>query len=110
MSLESRPESSLVSQFIILRQFWIIYIRTLGDQPKQLHWEVQNDLNCLWMTTHKEFGYTQHHKHKVLDAFFNWKKMIDTQTDRKIKQLSLYNNGKYKSDPFMKLCQNEDIT
>ena len=53
--------------------------------------------------------YTMKHKDEVLDIFLQWKKMIETQTGRKIKRLRSDNGGEYKSDPFMKYCQNEGI-
>ena len=53
--------------------------------------------------------YTMKHKNEVLDIFVKWKKMIETQTGRKIKRLRSDNGGEYKSDPFLKLCQDEGI-
>ncbi|KAM5552956.1 hypothetical protein ABKV19_025277 [Rosa sericea] len=53
--------------------------------------------------------YTMKHKDEVLDIFVKWKKMIETQTGRKIKRLRSDNGGEYKSDPFLKLCQDEGI-
>lgn len=53
--------------------------------------------------------YTMKHKDEVLDIFLNWKKMIETQSGRKIKRLRSDNGGEYKSDPFQKICQNEGI-
>ena len=49
------------------------------------------------------------HKDEVLDIFLTWKKMIETQTGRKLKRLRSDNGGEYKSDPFLKVCQNEGI-
>ena len=49
------------------------------------------------------------HKDEVLDIFLTWKKMIETQTGRKLKRLRSDNGGEYKSDPFLKICQNEGI-
>jgi transposase InsO family protein len=53
--------------------------------------------------------YTMKHKDEVLDVFVKWKKMIETQTGRKIKRLRSDNGCEYKSDPFLKLCQDEGI-
>ncbi|KAK0580490.1 hypothetical protein LWI29_002570 [Acer saccharum] len=53
--------------------------------------------------------YTMNHKDEFLDIFLQWKKMIETQIGRKIKRLISDNGGEYKSDPFMKYCQNEGI-
>ena len=49
------------------------------------------------------------HKDEVLDVFMKWKKLIETQTSRKIKRLRSDNGGEYKSDPFLKVCQDEGI-
>ena len=49
------------------------------------------------------------HNDEVLDIFLQWKKMIETQTGKKIKRFKSENAGEYKSDPFMKYCQNEGI-
>ena len=53
--------------------------------------------------------YTMKHKDEVLNIFLNWKKMIETQTGRKIKRLRSDNGGEYKSDPFQKICQDAGI-
>ena len=53
--------------------------------------------------------YTMRHKDEVLDIFLEWKKLIETQTGRKIKRLRSDNGGEYKSDPFLKVCQDEGI-
>uniref|UniRef100_A0A5B7BZJ7 Putative copia LTR rider n=1 Tax=Davidia involucrata TaxID=16924 RepID=A0A5B7BZJ7_DAVIN len=53
--------------------------------------------------------YTMRHKHEVLDIFLNWKKMIETQTGRKIRRLRSDNGGEYKSDPFFDICRDEGI-
>lgn len=49
-----------------------------------------------------------HHKHEILDMFINWKK-LEIMTGKKIKWLRSDNDIKYKSHPFMKLCQDEGI-
>ena len=38
-----------------------------------------------------------------------WKKLVETQTGRKIKVLRSDNGGEYISDPFLQVCQNEGI-
>ena len=38
-----------------------------------------------------------------------WKKLVETQTGRKIKVLRSDNGGEYTSDPFLQVCQNEGI-
>ena len=53
--------------------------------------------------------YTMRHKDEVLDVILKWKKLIETQIGRKIKQLKSDNGGEYKSDPFLKVCQDEGI-
>ena len=53
--------------------------------------------------------YTMKTKDEVLKVFLTWKKMIETQTGRKIKRLRTDNGGEYKSDPFLKVCEDEGI-
>ena len=53
--------------------------------------------------------YTMKHKDEVLEIFLMWKKMIVTQTGKKIKKLRSDNEGEYTSDPFFEVCQNEWI-
>ena len=53
--------------------------------------------------------YTLKSKDEVLGVFLIWKKMVETQTGRKIKCLRTDNGGEYTSDPFMKVCQDEGI-
>ncbi|KAM1003335.1 hypothetical protein ACFX2C_003672 [Malus domestica] len=53
--------------------------------------------------------YTMKRKDEVLKIFLKWKKMIETQSGRKIKTLRSDNGGEYKSDPFLKVCQDEGI-
>jgi transposase InsO family protein len=57
----------------------------------------------------KIWVYNMKHKNEVLRIFLTWKKMIETQTGRKIKRLRSDNSGEYTSDPFLKICQNEGI-
>ena len=49
------------------------------------------------------------HKGEVLKLFVEWKKDLEKSTERKIKILRSDNRGEYKSDPFLKLCRDEDI-
>ena len=49
------------------------------------------------------------HKREVLKLFVEWKKNMKKSTGRKIKVLQSDNGGKYKSDPFLKLCHDEGI-
>ena len=49
------------------------------------------------------------HKEKVLELFIEWKKNLEKSTRTKIKILQSDNGGKYKSDPFLKLCRDEGI-
>ncbi|CAL8167989.1 unnamed protein product [Prunus armeniaca] len=49
--------------------------------------------------------YTMKCKDELLKIFLKWKKMIETQTDRKIKTLISDNGGEYKYDPFLEVCQ-----
>ncbi|KAH9699499.1 hypothetical protein KPL71_024377 [Citrus sinensis] len=53
--------------------------------------------------------YTMRAKDKVLEIFVKWKKLVETQTGRKIKALRSDNEGEYTSDPFLQVCQNEGI-
>ncbi|BBG99268.1 transposable element gene [Prunus dulcis] len=53
--------------------------------------------------------YTMKRKDEVLKIFLKWKKMIEMQSGRKIKTLRSDNGGEYKSDPFLKVCQDEGI-
>ncbi|WCJ40143.1 Transposon Ty2-LR1 Gag-Pol polyprotein [Euphorbia peplus] len=53
--------------------------------------------------------YTMKSKDKVLEVFLIWKKMVGTQTGRKIKCLRSDNGGEYRSDPFLKVCRDEGI-
>ena len=45
-------------------------------------------------------------KDVVLEIFVKWKKLVETQTGRKIKVLRSDNGGEYTSDPFLQVCQN----
>ena len=49
------------------------------------------------------------HKNEVLQIFLEWKKMVENQTDRKIKKLRSDNGGEYTYDPFLKVCRDEGI-
>ncbi|KAK9215025.1 hypothetical protein WN944_007028 [Citrus x changshan-huyou] len=53
--------------------------------------------------------YTMRAKDEVLEIFVKWKKLVETQTGRKIKVLRSDNGGEYTSDPFLQVCQNEGI-
>ncbi|KAE8671810.1 ABC transporter B family member 7 [Hibiscus syriacus] len=53
--------------------------------------------------------YTKKTKDEVLGFFLKRKKMVKTQTDRKIKRLCTDNGGEYKNDPFLKVCEKEGI-
>ena len=53
--------------------------------------------------------YTMKTKDEVLRVFLMWKKMVETQTGRKIKCLRTDNGGEYRSDPFLKICEEEGI-
>ena len=44
-------------------------------------------------------------KDEVLEVFLKWKTKVENQTGRKIKVLRSDNGGEYKSDPFLKICQ-----
>ncbi|KAE8684117.1 hypothetical protein F3Y22_tig00111151pilonHSYRG00072 [Hibiscus syriacus] len=48
-------------------------------------------------------------KDEVLGFFLKWKKMMETQTGRKIKRFRTDNGGEYKNDPFLKVCEEEGI-
>ena len=49
------------------------------------------------------------HRDVMLGIFFRWKKIIETQTSRKIKKLRSNNGGEYKNDLFLKIYQDEGI-
>ncbi|KAE8661311.1 hypothetical protein F3Y22_tig00113726pilonHSYRG00149 [Hibiscus syriacus] len=51
--------------------------------------------------------YTMKTNDEVLGFFLKWKKMVETQTGRKIKRLHTNNGGEYKNDPFLKVCEEE---
>ncbi|CAB4307464.1 unnamed protein product [Prunus armeniaca] len=53
--------------------------------------------------------YTMKRKDEVLKIFLKWKNMIETQSGGKIKTLISDNGGEYKSEPFLKVCQDEGI-
>ncbi|KAH9734322.1 hypothetical protein KPL71_017332 [Citrus sinensis] len=53
--------------------------------------------------------YTMRANDEVLEIFMKWKKLVETQTGRKIKVLRSDNWGEYTSDPFLQVCQNEGI-
>ncbi|KAE8703256.1 DEAD-box ATP-dependent RNA helicase 57 [Hibiscus syriacus] len=53
--------------------------------------------------------YTMKTKNEVLGFFLKWKKMVETQTGRKIKRLRTDNGGEYKNDPFLKVYEEECI-
>lgn len=53
--------------------------------------------------------YMMKHKDEVLDIFLKWKKMVETQTGRRVKTLRSDNGGEYTSDPFFEVCQDEGI-
>ncbi|KAG8493414.1 hypothetical protein CXB51_010989 [Gossypium anomalum] len=49
----------------------------------------------------KVWAYLMKRKNKVLDAFLKWKKMVETQTGRKVKRLRSDNGTEYKNYPFL---------
>ena len=53
--------------------------------------------------------YPMRHKNEVLRIFMEWKKMVENQTDKKIKKLRSDNSGEYTYDPFLKVCRDEGI-
>ena len=53
--------------------------------------------------------YTMRSKDEVLEIFVKLKKLVETQTGRKIKELQSDNGGEYTSNPFLQVCQNEGI-
>ncbi|KAK5773311.1 hypothetical protein PVK06_049617 [Gossypium arboreum] len=57
----------------------------------------------------KVWVYLMKRKSEVLDAFLTWKKMVETQTGRKVKRLRSDNGTEYKNDPFLQVCQDEGI-
>ncbi|KAH9805146.1 hypothetical protein KPL71_002341 [Citrus sinensis] len=57
----------------------------------------------------KVWVYLMKNKNEVLGIFLKWKKMVETQTGRKIKRFRSDNGGEYKNDPFLQICQDEGI-
>ena len=53
--------------------------------------------------------YTMKTKDEVLGIFLKWKKMVETQTGRKVKRLHTDNGEEFKNDPFLKVCEEEGI-
>ncbi|KAH9754532.1 Integrase catalytic domain-containing protein [Citrus sinensis] len=51
---------------------------------------------CVWV-------YTMRAKDEVLEIFVKWKKLVETQTGRKIKVLQSDNGGEYTSDQFLQV-------
>ena len=49
------------------------------------------------------------HKNEVLDIFLKWKKMVETQTGRRVKTLRSDNGGEYTTNPFFEVYQDEGI-
>ena len=49
--------------------------------------------------------FTMKNKNDVLGIFLKWKAQVESQTGRKIKVLQTDNGGEYKSDSFLKVCQ-----
>jgi hypothetical protein len=48
--------------------------------------------------------YMMKHKDEVLDIFLKWKKMVETQTGKRVKTFRSDNSGEYTSDPFFEVC------
>ena len=44
-------------------------------------------------------------KDEVLGIFLKWKKMVETQTGRRVKRLRTNNGGEFKNDPFQKVYE-----
>ena len=53
----------------------------------------------------KFWVYTMKNKNDVLGVFLKWKAQVENQTGRKIKVLRTDNGREYKSDPFLKVCE-----
>ena len=53
--------------------------------------------------------YTMKTKDEVFEVFLKWKKMVETQTDKKVKRLRTDNGGEFRSGPFQKFCEDEGI-
>ena len=49
--------------------------------------------------------YSMRHKNEFLQIFLKWKKMVENQTDLKIKKLRSDNSGEYTYDPFLKVSR-----
>nr|GFC62419.1 retrovirus-related Pol polyprotein from transposon TNT 1-94 [Tanacetum cinerariifolium] len=61
-----------------------------------------NDVYPVWV-------YTLKTNDEVLGVFIKWKKMMETQTCKKIKHLRTDNGREYKNDLFTKFCEEEGI-
>ena len=53
--------------------------------------------------------YPMRHKNEVFQIFFEWKKMVENQTNKKIKKLRLDNGEEYTYDSFLKVCRGVGI-
>ena len=58
----------------------------------------------------KVLVYTLRNKDEVLEIFLMWKKMIGNQTRRKIKVLRSDGDIEYRSDPFIAICKENEIS
>ncbi|KAH9699236.1 Integrase catalytic domain-containing protein [Citrus sinensis] len=57
----------------------------------------------------KVWMYLMKNKNEVLGILLKWKKMVETQTGRKVKRFRSDNGGEYKNDLFLQICQDEGI-
>ena len=49
--------------------------------------------------------YPMRHKNEVLQIFLEWKKMVENQTNKKIKKLRSDNGGEYTYNSFLKYAE-----
>ena len=48
-------------------------------------------------------------KDEILRIIFKWKKIIETQSRKKIKLLGSNNGCEYQNDSFLQVCENKSI-
>ena len=86
------------------------YVHTGVWGPKNVSWGGKR-----WFVTfiddysRRVWMYCMRNKNEVLQIFLEWKKMVENQTDRKIKRLRSDNGGEYTYGPFLKVCEDEGI-
>ncbi|GJT28914.1 retrovirus-related pol polyprotein from transposon TNT 1-94 [Tanacetum coccineum] len=81
----------------------------IKQDDKRLVLEVGSREHCINREDTRVWVYTLKTKDGVLGVFIKWKKIMETQTCRKIKHLRTDNGGEYKNDLCTKFCEDEGI-